>query len=87
MKYYVVIWVHYKMPGGLLGKFIPAHLRPILGEAAPRHKIFTKLKNACTHIRKVGRTANPKLFYYEGLRAWERDVDFETAVKIEGEKR
>ncbi len=86
MKYFVVTWVSFKMPGGLLGKFIPKHLRPFLGEATPEWKKFTKKKSACAHIRKIGQLANPRLYWCENLKHWERDVDFEIAVQIEGEK-
>lgn len=86
MKYWVVTWVEYELPGGFLGKkFIPEHLKPILGQSKPCYETFSKRDIAIKKIRKLDSLAYPRLFWCEGLRKWERDVTYKTTIEIEGE--
>ena len=86
LKYWTVIWVEYELPGGFLGnKFIPGHLRPVLGQAKACYETFSNGRNAFRKIRKLDSLAYPRLFFCEGLRRSEKDITYKMTVEIEGE--
>ncbi len=86
LKYWVVTWVEYKLPGGFLGKkFIPGHLRPVLGAAKACYEAFSRRDIAINKIRKLDILAYPRLFWCQGLRRWEKDITYKTTVEIKGE--
>ena len=86
LKYWVVTWVEYELPGGFLGnKFIPGHLRPVLGAAKACYETFSNGRNAFRKIRKLDSLSYPRLFFCEGLRRMEKDVKRKTIIEIEGE--
>ena len=82
MKYYVLIWVEFNIPGFLVKKFLPAHLRPVLGEARPMIRNFSKLENAERVIHKLKQINNPRLYACKGLRMQEISISYTTAAKI-----
>lgn len=85
MKWFLVIWVEFKMPGGwLAGQFVPEHLRPVLGQAIPKYAIFTHKQCAVKRIQSLPPMSGPRLFWFDGLKAWEKDVTYETTVTVEG---
>ena len=86
LKYWVVTWVEYELPGGFLGnKFIPGHLRPILGAARPCYETFSRKVNAIRKIYKLDSLSYPRFYWCEGLKRYEKDIEYKTTIEIEGE--
>ena len=85
MTYYLVSWLEYDMPGGLLGKFIPDHLIPILGQPVTRIKPFSDRKEAIRLLKTLHPYNVPKLFQGDGLRLSEKEVSFKVNMEVEGE--
>jgi len=85
VTYFIVTWVEYTLPGGLFGKFIPDHLHPILGEARPQIKVHTQRQDAFRHVRRLGKSAHPRLYWCENLKYHEKDIDWSVSANIEGE--
>ena len=85
MTYFIVNWLEYDMPGGLLGKFIPSHLIPILGQPVTRIKLFSDRKEAVRLLKTLQQFNVPKLFEGEGLRLSEKEVSFKVNMILEDE--
>ena len=82
--FWEVMWVEWDMPGGMLGKFIPSHLKPFLGQAKSCYYVTEKKERAMKKVQSLDVLANPRLFWCENLKRYERDIEFQTVVKIEG---
>ena len=86
LSYWQVTWIEYKLPGNFLtNKFVPVHLKPLLGEAVAKVENFSNKAEAARHVRKLPELAHPRFFWCEGLRRYEKKVEYITTVKIAGE--
>ena len=85
LRYYIVSWIEYDLPGGLLGKFIPNHLVPILGQPAVLIKLFSDKKEAIRKLKDLKQLNAPKFYWVEGLRLYEKDVSFQVDMVVEDE--
>lgn len=74
MTYYLVAYLAWQCPGGLLSGFIPESLKPTVCHAAPRIEAFEKIDLARKRIAQIGPQQSLQLVEVQGLRIKELPV-------------
>ncbi len=82
MSSYLVLWIAFSCPGGLLSGLIPAAARPYSCARAPRAEISPREHDAHRRVRELGPGA--RLLACKGIRCSERRVTWEQVAAIEG---
>lgn len=83
MSWFLVLWVGYSCPGGMLSGLVPVTARPYVCAREPRSEILTRRSDAERKVRDVGPGA--RLLSCRGLRCSEVRVTWSQVAEIEDE--
>lgn len=86
MIWYLILFVGYSCPGGILGGLIPDAARPLICRQEAKQEIYdpARFEKAKARIRELGESS--VLFSCRGLKCKEIRVVWTTSARFEGEK-
>ena len=82
MSYYLVAWIAFSCPGGLLSGLIPGAARPLVCSREARVELIPRKADAERKVRELGPGAASRLWWCRGLKCSDVKVSWESVVKI-----
>jgi hypothetical protein len=82
MTYFIVLWLAYACPGGILSGIWPEVAKPLI--CAPELKVerFSDRKQAESKIKDLGPMASSRIQWCKGLKCYDIKIQWESVVKI-----
>lgn len=82
MTWYLVAWVSWTCPGGMLSGIWPAAARPLICAPHAEDMLCSRRADAERKVRELGPGAGVRLFAFRGLRGREIDLTWSTKLEI-----
>ena len=82
MIWYLVTWISFACPGGLLAPAWPAAARPYVCARVTKHEIYSRREDADRQVRSVGQAAAPAMAWCRNLRCWDKTIEWKTTAEI-----
>lgn len=85
MIYFLVTWIAWTCPGGILGGLVPAPVRPLACRAEPRFELYDPARRgrAQARVRELGPGAEMRRC--RGLRCSDNLAQWNTELTFKGE--
>ena len=84
MTWFLVTWITWSCPGGLLSGLVPAAARPLVCAPEVKREPYDKLARAQDRVRAIGPGAAASIDQVRGLRLKSQDVTWTQTVNFGG---
>lgn len=80
--WWLVAWISFSCPGGMLAPAWPAAARPFVCTRVTARAIYSRREDADRQVRSVGQVAAPTLSWCRNLRCWDKQIEWKTVAEI-----
>jgi|CXWL01.1.fsa_nt_gi hypothetical protein len=76
-SWYLVAWIAWSCPGGMLARFVPEPVKPLICRPARTESLmFMQRSDAMTKVQELGPYAIPTLHWCQTGRCYTRGIDW-----------
>ena len=79
--YWIVTWIAFSCPGGLLAPVWPAAAKPFVCERVVHNERYSRRSDAERQVRAVGSSA--RLAWCRNLKCWDKPIRWDAVAVIE----